>query len=117
MPEARCIPFQSANVDDLKRLIRKHEQSADVRKWAIYVERGPKKMVTLRDGYAVQKRFMHAGPKPPYRGFLFLRSGDAIEDERENELRNEVAKGTHNVGVRFAQESDIDKTLRTVLME
>lgn len=117
---ASCIPFQAANVEDLKSLIRKHE-SADVCKWALYVERGPKKEVELRDGLFIQKRFIqHAGPLFPYRGFLFLRSGDAIEDEREQALRDEVeTEGTHNIAVRFPGISDshLDSTIFTVLRE
>ncbi len=120
MPEASCIPFQSANVEDLKGLIREHEQSADVCKWALYVERGPKREVELRDGLSIQKRFIHAGPKSPYRGFLFLRSGLAIEDEREQALRDEVeTEGTHNIAVRFTGISDkhLNSTLITVMRE
>ena len=114
-----CVPFRSATVEELKSLIQKYALGAGVGKLALYVERGPKKNVTLRDGLSIQERYIHAGPRSPYRGFLFLRSGLDIDSVQEQALRDEVeVLGSHNVAVRYADgKADIDKALRTVLME
>ena len=117
MPNA-CIPFHSVSADELEDLVKQHEQDTSVKKWAVYVARGPKRMVTLRDGLTVTERFIYAGPEAPYRGFLFLRRGEEIEDEREQALRDEVdTRGTHNLAVRYARGSDIGRAVHVVIQE
>lgn len=114
-----CIPFKSlADASEIEAFVIEHEKDERVYKWALYIERGPKQNVTLRDGLKVQGRFMHSGPKAPFRGFLFLRAGNDIEDERERALRDEVNTiGTHNIAVRYARKSDIKRAVRVALME
>lgn len=112
-----CIPFSSLDVDGLERLIR--SESCNVHKWALYVRRGPRQKVELRDGLSIQIRSICAGPVSPYSGFLFLRSGAAIDDEREQMIRDEVnVLGTHNIVVRLAgHDKDIPSSVRIALRE
>ena len=117
LPNA-CIPFHSVSADELEDLVKQHEQDTSVKTWAVYVARGPKRMVTLQDGLTTKRRFIHAGPVSPYRGFLFLRCGDDIDDEREQALRDEVEiLGNHNLAVRYARGSDIDRAVHVVIQE
>lgn len=115
-----CIPFVAVNAGEIEEFVGKHAQGASVYRWALYVERGPKRMTSIRDGGTVTRRIIHTGPKSPYRGFLFLRTGEQIEDEREQMLWNEVATlGTHNIAVRYSRSgtSVIHRAVHVALME
>lgn len=94
---------------ELEELVARKEKSSAVKKWALYVARGPKQ---LRNG-----RSTHAGPAAPYSGVLFLRSGDPIGDAREQKLRDEVNDtGTHNVAVRFARSKQVRQAVRIAIL-
>lgn len=115
-----CTAFDGFLVKDIKALIRKAERAKGVSRWALYIQRGPKRNVTLRDGVEIEERFMYSGPVEPYAGFLFIRMDTEIKDEREQLLRDEVEKiGTHNIAVRYAMSDDsvVDRAIRVVLRE
>lgn len=91
------IRFSGKTRDELAELVGREEADPAVVSWALYVERGPRKKVRIRDGLISEGRTIHTGPKEPYRGYLFLHDGPNYS-AAEEEIRQGVATlATHNV--------------------
>ena len=102
---------------ELEALVLARGREKGVYKWALYIQRGPKKLMVIRDGLHSEQRFSHTGPKPPYRGILFLRPG---EEMGPNERMLQAAtnhEGTHNIAVRYASKLDIKRAIHLAVME
>lgn len=111
------IRFTGKTREDLAELVAREQVDRSVLSWALYVERGPKEVTRVVDGLIQEDKLIHSGPKPPYRGYLFLRHGPGHSESEKTFLRFTQPWGCHNICARVARDGDPAEEIKIVFRE